>query len=109
MERHSVSVLQRELLSREDLHSAQHLIGRRAFRHREDQVVHQFGRLASGGNRALAAASLRFEIEIPIFEKRVLEPLPLEALAVVSLYLSATVSANVVEVLGDPSKASRSA
>ena len=70
--------------------------------------MHKFGWLTSCGNRALAAARLRFEIEIPIFEKGLLKPLPLEVLAIVSLDLSPALSANIVEMLSHPPKASRS-
>src|SRR5205823_7997072 len=104
VQRHGVAMLECELLASESPHRLEEFLGWSPPGHREHQVVHELRRLASGGDRPLGVAPVHLKIEIPILHKVLLEPLLLQPYTLVSLHLSLTLSADVVQVRLDPSQ-----
>jgi hypothetical protein len=51
-------------------------------------------------------ARLRFEVEVPVLQQRLLKPPPLQWVAIIGAYFSSTLPADVIEMLRDTAKAS---
>src|ERR1700689_395500 len=56
MQRHRVTMLKRKSIDCERPHRRLEFVGRRALRHREDEIVYEPGRLASVGDRSIGMA-----------------------------------------------------
>src|SRR5439155_8954363 len=109
VQRQSVAMLESELLPGEGPYRLEEPLGWRTLGHREHKVVHQLRRLASSGDRALGVTPVRLKIEIPILHKILFEPLLLQPYTLVSLHLSPTLAADVVQVRPDPPQSARPA
>src|SRR5689334_18487885 len=93
-------MLKPELLRRELANGLMELLGRRAFRHREDDVVDKF-RPPAARDRTIRMRSRLFEIQGPVGQQPLGHVVSAQPLPVISLELALSLAADVVDMARD--------